>query len=84
MKTILPRISSRISWTAKHPSLIVGRERSSEDFGRVSGEAEPMWLDEEHDMIADHDAIQPEDWDEEMDGEMSLFFTFTEFQGEKL
>jgi calnexin len=27
------------------------------------------WLDDEHDMVADPEATQPEDWDQEQDGD---------------
>ena len=30
------------------------------------------WLDEEPDMVADPDAVRPEDWDDEMDGEQGI------------
>ena len=41
-----------------------------------SAEKPSGWLDEEPDMVADPDAVRPEDWDDEMDGEISSDFTF--------
>ena len=37
-----------------------------------SAEKPSGWLDDEPDMIADPDAVRPEDWDDEMDGEPCL------------
>ena len=42
-----------------------------------SAEKPSGWLDEEPDMVADPDAVRPEDWDDEMDGEISSIPTFT-------
>ena len=39
-----------------------------------SAEKPSGWLDEEPDMVADPDAVRPEDWDDEMDGEISSDF----------